>query len=74
MLSEVEYTSRTNWLYTRFFPENLKLALSRAPKFTSIFGTSGLAYSHIDREHFDVLKPFGVPVADVAEKLFAGLD
>jgi len=73
LLIEERYRVATKWLYTRFFPERLQLAVAQAPDYTSIFGTSGLSYSHIDRKYFNTLKRLGVPATDVREKLFTGL-
>jgi len=74
LLTLPEYTERTEWLFTRFFPENLRPASFAAPDYTSIYGDAGINYSHIPLANFRALKKLREPLADLRKALLKGLE
>lgn len=73
LLTMPEYVNRTNWIFTRYFPEILSIEALSAPEYTSIFGQSEVPYKEIPTEQFAFLKKLGKPSEDVRAKLLKGL-
>ena len=74
LLTQEKWRSKTKWYFTRFLPQNLKPAVSRAPKYTDLFGQAGLKYDHIPLRRFAELKGLGEKEVDVKGKLLEGID
>jgi hypothetical protein len=74
LISLPQYTSKTKWLFTRFFPGSLVAAGSKAPAFTSIHGAKPVSYGHIPLDRFGLLKNFGISDDNISNKLFEGID
>ncbi|QEH39952.1 hypothetical protein [Chitinophaga sp. XS-30] len=74
LLTIPEFIQKTQLLFMRFSRKGLVSAVQKAPQSTSIFGKRKVAYTHIPVRQFIFLKMLGVPVANVREKLFSGLE